>query len=187
MAEVLFEFDGSEPLVRAIQELSRTEQQPAGTGRLQIEAFTPYSTEDVREALGRPGSLLGWAVFVGGLLGAGGAYFLQWYLVAYLYPLNVGGRPPHMPLAFVPITFEMGVLFASFTAFFGTLMLGRLVRLWHPVFEADGFESVSVDKFWLSVKTRELEWTPEQIAEQAAALGALRGLPLPAQEKEERR
>jgi hypothetical protein len=92
-----------------------------------------------------------------------------------------------MPLAFVPITFEMGVLFASFTAFFGTLILGRLVRLWHPVFEADGFESVSVDKFWLSVRTRELEWTSEQIAEQAAALGALRGLPLPVQKKEEKR
>jgi hypothetical protein len=55
------------------------------------------------------------------------------------------------------------------------------------VFETHGFESVSVDKFWLSVKTRELEWTPEQIAEQAAALGALRGLPLPVQNKEEKR
>jgi hypothetical protein len=174
MAEVLFEFESSSELVRALALLSEVES--AAGRHIPIEAYTPYSTDEVRTALGRPRSLLGWFVFAAGLLGACGAYGLQWYLVGYLYPLNVGSRPPHMPLAFVPITFEMGVLFAASTAFFGALFAGSLVRPWHPVFETEGFESVSVDRFWLAVQTSDAVLDPDEIAREAALLGALRGV-----------
>lgn len=141
---LLAEFDTPEALARAISGLR-------ATGYERLDAYTPYSTEVVRDALGFGRSRLPFVVFVGGLLGAGGAYFLQWFLVAYLYPLNVGGRPPHMPLAFVPITFEMAVLLAASTGFFAVLAVGRLVKLWDPVFEAAGFESATLDKFWLCI------------------------------------
>jgi hypothetical protein len=75
-----------------------------------------------------------------------------------------------MPLAFVPITFEMGILGASFAAFFGVLWAGRLVRPWHPVFEADGFDSASVDKFWLAVPADD-EPRPRGAAEHRAVAG----------------
>ena len=87
-------------------------------------------------------------------LDATGYYFPGYPKVpddAFLYPLNVGGRPPHFPLAFVIITFEMGVLFASFGAFFGTLGLGRLVRLTDEVQATPGFESATQDRFWVEV------------------------------------
>jgi hypothetical protein len=141
---LLVEFDSSARLAQAVRELRRQ-------GYRRLKAYTPYSTPEVRDALEQPTSRLPLFVFAGGMAGAAGAYGLQWYLVAHLYPLNVGGRPPHMPLAYVPITFEMGVLFAGFTAFFGVFVLGRLTRLWHPVFEADAFESASIDHFWLRV------------------------------------
>lgn len=145
MAErILAEFATPDELAAALRALRRG-------GRRALDAHTPYSTEAVRDALEHKPSRLPWLIFLGGVAGAGGAYFLQWLLVAWLYPLDVGARPAHMPLAFVPITFEMGVLLASATAFFGVLGLGRLVKLWDPVFEADGFESSSVDAFWLSV------------------------------------
>jgi hypothetical protein len=171
------EFADPEQLAHAIGELSRG-------GFTRLEAYTPYSTEVVREALGRNRSPLSWLVFAAGLVGAGGAYLLEWYLVAYLYPLNVGGRPPHMPLAFVPITFEMGVLAASFTAFFSVLFGGKLVRLWHPVFEVEGFESASVDKFWLRVHVSDEPGAREHLLGELQTAGALssvfvseRGLP----------
>jgi hypothetical protein len=37
------------------------------------------------------------------------------------------------------------------TAFVGVLVLGRLVKLWDPVFEIPGFEAASIDRFWLRV------------------------------------
>jgi hypothetical protein len=177
MADVLFEFESSTGLVRALALLSEMESEESR--HLPIEAYTPYSTDEVRTALGRPRSKLGWFVFAAGLFGASAAYLLQWYLVGYLYPLNVGSRPPHMPLAFVPITFEMGVLCAASTAFFGALIGGRLVRPWHPVFETEGFESVSVDRFWLAVQTSAAELGPDEIARETKLLGALRGVAVP--------
>ena len=42
-----------------------------------------------------------------GLLGGGAAYLLQWWINVIDYPLDIGGRPYHSALAFVPITFEM--------------------------------------------------------------------------------
>jgi len=37
------------------------------------------------------------------------------------------------------------------------LVLGKLVVLWDPVFEVPGFESASVDRFWLRVSGPALE------------------------------
>jgi hypothetical protein len=145
---LLLEFEGPDELARAARRLREL-------GHTALGASTPDSTEEVREALGLPRSKLSVAVFCAALLGAGTAYWLEWYTTAHLYPLNVGGRPPHTPLPFVPISFEMGVLAAAATAFFGVLVLGKLVKLWDPVFEVPGFESASVDRFWLRVDADE--------------------------------
>ena len=168
MAElVLAEFETPEALARAIEHAK-------ASGAAEVDAHTPYSTDIVREALGRPRSKLSFAVFAGFATGAGGAYGLEWLLVAYDYPLNVGGRPPHMPFAYVPIAFEMGVLFAAFAAFLGALWLGRLVRLWDPVFEVEGFESASADRFWLSVRHDAPSERTAELTAELEGLGATR-------------
>lgn len=129
-----------------------------------LEAYTPYPVHEVEQALRLRKSRLPLAIFIGGMTGAAAAYFLQWLLVAHFYPLDVGGRPPHMPLAFVIITFEMGVLCASFTAFFGLLFKARLLRLWDPLFEVEGIERASVDRYWLRLGAAEVARDPRGAA-----------------------
>jgi hypothetical protein len=141
---LLAEFPDAHSLASAARTLRRRPE-------LTLDAYTPYSSEEVREALALPPSRLPYLVFLAACFGAGFAYWLEWYTNAHQYPLNVGGRPPHMPLAFVPIAFEMGVLAAAVAAVAGVLVLGKLVRLWDPVFEVPGFEGASVDRFWLRV------------------------------------
>lgn len=138
-------------------------------GQRKLDAYTPYSTEVVREALELEPSPLSRLVFLGAVCGAGAAYFIEWYTNAHLYPIDVGGRPPHMPLTFVPIAFEMGVLFAAFTAFFGVLVAGHLIKLWDPVFEVQGFESVSVDCFWLRVDAADATFDPAELQAELSA------------------
>lgn len=120
-------------------------------GPVRLEAYTPYPVPAIERALAAPPSRLSPAVFAAGLGAAAGAYGLQWLLNAYLYPVDIGGRPNHFPLAFVPITFEMGVLFASLTAFVGVILGGRMLRLWHHVFDVDGIESATGTQFWLEI------------------------------------
>lgn len=165
MAEILFaEYPDPQGLARAIAALREA-------GHVKLDAFSPYGDEEVRKALGRPRSRLPVAICLVGLVAAGFTYFLQWFLVAYLYPLDVGGRPAHMPLPFFIITFEMGVLAAAFSAFFGVLAKARLLRLYDPVFEVDGIERTSVDRHWLRV---EPEDAAKEVREALEATSPLR-------------
>lgn len=168
MAErLLAEFATEARLAGAIRELREL-------GHRRLEAYLPFPSHEVEDALARPRSRLPIAVFVAGIAGAGGAYGLQWLLNAYLYPLIVGGRPPHFPLAFVIITFEMGVLLAALCAFVGTLALGRLVRLTDDVQGTPGFESATRDRFWLEVSGRDPAFHAERTLGVLARAGATR-------------
>ena len=80
-----------------------------------------------------------------------GGYLMMVYMNSVNWPLNVGGRPPHAPPSFIPITFETTVLLASLSIFFGLLALMRLPQPYHAVFESEQFRSAVNDGFWLSV------------------------------------
>src|SRR5262245_25764085 len=105
-AGYLLEFETPEALLAAVADLR-------ARGYSRLEAYTPFQVEGLQEALGLARSPLSFLSFAGTLLGAVGGYVVQWFCNAFDYPLNVGGRPAHMAPAFVPITFEMGVLLTA--------------------------------------------------------------------------
>jgi hypothetical protein len=146
----------------------------SAAGVTRLDAYTPYPVDGLQELLGVPRSYVRWIVFAAGILGGGLAYLLQWWINVVDYPLDIGGRPYHSALAFVPITFEMTVLAAGLAALISPIVLGGLPRLWQPVFEVDGFERASIDRFWLAVGVgdRELDRSRDSAALQNA--GALR-------------
>ncbi len=124
-------------------------------GIKRMEVYMPYPVKEIEEALRIRRSPLPWLVFAAGIVGACTAYFVLWYTNVHDYPLNVGGRPDHAVLAFVPITFETLILFAGCAAFFGALLLSGLPRLYHPIDELESFRLVSVDRFLLEVADAE--------------------------------
>jgi len=165
---VMAEFDSPEALLTGLRALV------ANGVTADIDAFTPYEVKGVEEILGVRRSWLGWIVLAAGLAGGAGAYLLQWWINVVDYPLNIGGRPYHSAPAFIPITFEMAVLFAATAALISAIALGGLPKLWHPVFEVDGFDRATIDRFWVAVGDRN---TVLDRARDAAALeraGALR-------------
>jgi hypothetical protein len=143
-------------------------------GYRRLDAFTPYPIRGLPETLAVRKSPIGIFTLIAALIGAGGAYFLQWWFNAYNYPLDVGGRPPHSAPAFVPITFEMGVLFAGLTAFTMVFVLSRLTALHHPVFEIAGFERATIDRFWLGVDATDEKYDLARTRAELLETGALR-------------
>jgi hypothetical protein len=121
------------------------------SGYRQLDAFVPRPVEALEELIAPRRSNLPRSVLIGAVLGAISGLGVEWFCNAWDYPLNVGGRPPFSLPAFIPITFEILVLFGSLTAFFGVLHRMRLPRLTDPVFEVHDFESASIDHFWLYV------------------------------------
>jgi len=118
-------------------------------GYARAEAYAPFPVEGLAEALGVRPSRVPLAVLVGGIVGGAGGYFLQWYAAVVSYPLNIGGRPLHSWPAFIPVTFELTVLFAAITAFVAMLVGSGLPKLRHPMFDAPRFDLATRNRFFL--------------------------------------
>ncbi len=145
-AVVLAEFEREAALLDAARAVS-------AKGNARVDLHSPYPLHGADEALGLRRSTVPIVALVAGVTGALIGYLLQWWVNGVDWPLNVGNRPPHSPPAFIPVTFELGVLFASLTIFLGLLFAYfRFPRVHHPVFEVEAFRSASIDALWLSAE-----------------------------------
>ncbi|HXM79773.1 MAG TPA: DUF3341 domain-containing protein, partial [Thermoanaerobaculia bacterium] len=107
------------------------------------------------EALGIHTTRLPLLVLAGAVLGCATALGLQWFSATIHYPLNVGGRPLASWPMFIPITFELTVLFAALFAVLGMLGMNGLPQPYHPVFNAPRFALASRDRFFLCIESRD--------------------------------
>ena len=124
-------------------------------GYRRLDAYSPFPIEGLAESLGHSRTAVPLIVLIGGIVGCLGGYFLAWYSMAVDYPLNIGGRPLNSWPMFIPITFEMTILIASISAFLSVLILNRLPKLYHPVFNVEEFARASRDRFFLCIESRD--------------------------------
>jgi hypothetical protein len=120
-------------------------------GYSSLEAYTPFPIPELDEVLEVPRTKLPWLVLFAGGSGTLIAFLVIWWTNGLDYPIDVGGRPLNSFPTDNPIKFETTVLLASLTAFGAALVLSGLPRLHHRVFEIDGFERTTIDRFWIVV------------------------------------
>ncbi|HJT80671.1 MAG TPA: DUF3341 domain-containing protein, partial [Chthoniobacterales bacterium] len=120
-------------------------------GYRKMDAYSPYAVEGLAEAIGFRRTGVPPAMLAGGICGAVTGYGMQVYSATVDYALNVGGRPLHSWPAFIPITFELTVLFAAIAGLVAMLWANGLPRLYHPVFNAPDFALASKTHFFLCI------------------------------------
>lgn len=121
-------------------------------GYTRVEAYSPYAIEGLAEALHPRKIHVPFWTLVGGILGGGIMYLVEWYSAAINYPIDVGGRPPFSWPAFFPPAFEMTLLWAAVFGVAAMLLGNGLPRLNHPLFGVPTFERGSSDGFFLLLR-----------------------------------
>jgi hypothetical protein len=160
---LMAEFDSAQALLDAAH---RTR----AAGYTKTDAYSPFPIHGLAEALGFKDRRISTFVLLGGIAGALTGYGLQYWTSAIAYPLNIGGRPYHSWVSFIPPTFELTILFAAFTAGITMAALNGLPQPYHPVFNAPRFSRASQDGFFLAIESADPKFS------EAATRGFLAGL-----------
>jgi hypothetical protein len=163
---VMAEFENPTDLVAAARRVY-------AAGYRRINGYSPYPIEELSEAIGFTHTSLPLIVFIGGLIGALAGFFMQYWIEVIDYPLNVGGKPFNSWPAFIPITFEMTVLFAAFAAVLGMLVLNKLPQPYHPVFNVPNFAMATRDRFFLAVEANDPKFDHAEVVALLKSLDAL--------------
>ena len=91
-----------------------------------VDVYSPYPVHGMDRAMGLKPSRITWVCFVLGMTGAAAMLWFQSWASAVDWPANIGGKPLNSLPAFVPITFEVMVLFAGLSTVFAFFLVSRL-------------------------------------------------------------
>ena len=112
-------FDDEVPLLQAVKILRESKE-------IITDVLSPFPVHGLDEALSIKRSRIPVVGFIFGALGAILAFGFQAWVFTVSYPLIIGGKPFFSVPTFIPITFEVTVLFAGLSMVAALLIRSRL-------------------------------------------------------------
>ncbi len=142
-------------------------------GFTRYDAYSPFPIHDLFDAMKIQDRRVPLFVLCGGILGGLTGFGLQAWVSAIAYPLNIGGRPYISWPMFIPVTFELTILFAAFAAFGTIIVLNGFPRPYHPVFNVERFQHrASQNAFFLAIEAADPKFDRVQTRAFLQSLGA---------------
>jgi mono/diheme cytochrome c family protein len=149
---LLAEYDGVIPLLEAATRVR-------DAGYTCWDTYTPIPIHGLDEAMGIRRTRLPWVVFGAGTTGALLGLLMQWWMNGFNYPYVVSGKPLLGLPPFIPIIFEVTVLFSAITTLIAMLVFNKLPQLYHGWFSSRAFASrVTTDRFFLGIEARDAKF-----------------------------
>jgi hypothetical protein len=166
MFGLMAEFPDANSLVEAARRVH-------AEGYRKTDAYSPFPIHELFDALDAHDRRVQLFILFGGIVGMLAGFGLCYWVSAIAYPLNVGGRPLNSWPSFIPVTFEVTILIASFTAVFSWILLSGLPMPYHPVFNVPRFaKAASEDAFFLTIEADDPKFDRGRTAEFLKGLGA---------------
>lgn len=137
-------------------------------GFTKFDAITPYPVHGMEEAIGIKRSWIPYVAFVMGVIGLSSGWLLTWWTSAVNWPLNIGGKPFHSLPAFIPIMFELTILFAALSSVAALFYACGLPRVNPPIIHPD----LTSHKFAIFIPQDDRGYDAQQIENMFRDMGA---------------
>ncbi len=137
-------------------------------GFKKFDTITPYPVHGMEEAMEIKRSNIPYVTFIAGLIGAGSGLLLTWWTSAVNWPINVGGKPPFSLPAFIPVIFEVTILFAALSSVGALFYYCGLPKVDPPLIDLD----LTSHKFALFVPEDDTGFNAANIEKMFKEMGA---------------
>ena len=137
------------------------------------DVYSPFPIHGIDAAMGIRPTILPWLVLGGGLTGLATAFGLECFCNAIDYPFLISGKPFISLPAFIPVMFELTVLFSALTAVFGMLLLNGLPTHYNPLFKSERFRRVTTDRFFVAIDASDPKFEERETTDLLKNLGAM--------------
>lgn len=124
-----------------------------------LDAYTPYAVHGLSEALGIRKSWIPYVTLIMGLTGAVLGLTFEIWTQAFDWPLIVGGKPFISLPAFIPVTFECGVLIGGTMTLAALFLACGLPNFTSPILD----RNLTNDRFGLYVPEYGPDWNHERV------------------------
>jgi len=143
-------------------------QKVQDAGYTVFDAITPYPVHGLEEAVGVKRSWIPWVTFFAGAFGCIFGTWFTWWTSAVSWPINVGGKPMWSLPAFVPIIFELTILFAALASVKVMFVACGMPSVNPPVVDED----LTSHKFGLFISSLDSKFKSDEAIKLLNDLGA---------------
>lgn len=137
-------------------------------GFKKLDAITPYPVHGMEDALEIKRSNIPYVTFIAGLIGCLSGLLLTWWTSAVNWAVNVGGKPFFSLPAFIPVMFELTILFAALSSVGALFCFCRLPKVDPPLIDLD----LTSHKFAIFIPKDDVGYDESKISELFKQLGA---------------
>jgi hypothetical protein len=140
------------------------------------DCHSPFPVHGLDAAMGIKRTWLPVFVFFAGATGTLVAFLLQaftnsWDLHIWAgvwvtgYPFLISGKPAMSLPAFIPVMFELTILFSALACVKLMFLFNGLPWLYHPLFKSNRFRRATNDRFFISIEARDPKFLPRKTEE----------------------
>jgi hypothetical protein len=121
------------------------------SGYVNFDTYSPFPIHGIDKAMGMSPSVLPWLSLIGCILGLSSALALQIWTNGIDYKIPISGKPFISLPAFVPVAFELTILFTAFFTVFGMFALNKLPQWYRPIFNNPSIKRATCSGFFASI------------------------------------
>ncbi len=148
--------------------LLKAAEKTYAAGYRKFDSISPFPVHGMDNAMQLKRSIVPWFTFIAGTLGCTFGVWFQWWTSAVSWPINVGGKPMFSLPAFIPVIFEMTILFGALVSVAGMLWLCGLPKVDPPVIDPD----LTSHKFALFIPENDDGYNEQKASDHLKSLNA---------------